>query len=94
MSNNNLTETMAYNAEDLRQERIKEILKDVKSALEERGFQAINQISGYLISNDPAYISSNRNARNIIQEVERYEIIEELVRYYLSENKWLVKQSV
>ncbi len=88
MSNNkDLTETMAYNAEDLRQERIKEILKDVKSALEDRGFQAINQISGYLISNDPAYISSNRNARNIIQEVERYEIIEELVRYYLSENK-------
>ncbi len=87
MSNNNLTETMAYNSEDLRQQRIKEILHDVKDALEDRGFQAINQISGYLISNDPAYISSNRNARNMIQEVERYEIIEELVRYYLSGKK-------
>lgn len=87
MSKNNLTETMAYNAEDLRQERIKEILHDVKEALDERGFQSINQISGYLISNDPAYISSNRNARNTIQEVERYEIIEELVRFYLNNTK-------
>lgn len=87
MSDNNLTETMAYNAETLRQERIKEILHDVKVALDERGFQSINQISGYLISNDPAYISSHRNARNTIQEVERYEIIEELVRFYLNNTK-------
>lgn len=85
MSDNNLTETMAYNAEDLKQHRIKEILHDVKDALEDRGFNSINQISGYLISNDPAYISSNRNARNLIQEVERYELIEELVRFYLNE---------
>lgn len=87
MPNNNHTETMAYNAEVLKETRIREILEHVKDALEERGFQSVNQISGYLVSNDPAYISSNKNARNLIQEVERYEIIEELVRFYLANNQ-------
>ena len=49
-------------------------------------FTAINQMAGYLISNDPAYISSHKNARSIVQSVERHEIIEELVRFYLEEN--------
>ena len=51
--------------------------------VEERGYNSENQIAGYLISNDPAYISSHKNARNLIQKIERYEIIEELVRAYL-----------
>ena len=55
----------------------------VSDALEERGYNSENQIAGYLISNDPAYISSHKNARNLIQKIERYEIIEELVRAYL-----------
>ncbi|CAM2737262.1 IreB family regulatory phosphoprotein [Erysipelothrix tonsillarum] len=85
MSKHNVTETMAFNSDEVRRDRIKEILAEVESALEERGYQAVSQISGYLISNDPAYISSHNNARVKIQEVERYEIIEELVRFYLSE---------
>jgi len=47
----------------------------------------VNQLSGYLISNDPAYISSHQNARSLIQTVERYEIIEELVRAYLDDSE-------
>lgn len=78
------TETMAYDAREFKKERINEILHEVDDALKDRGYQSVNQISGYLISNDPAYISSHKNARNVIQEVERHEIIEELVRYYLS----------
>ena len=85
MSKDNVAETMAYNSEVVRQARIKEIVKEVKEALDDRGYQAVSQISGYLISNDPAYISSHKNPRNTIQEVERYEIIEELVRFYLEE---------
>ncbi len=81
-----LTETMAYDANEIKKERINEILHLVDDALKERGYQSVNQISGYLISNDPAYISSHKDARNKVQEVERHEIIEELVRYYL-ENK-------
>lgn len=74
---------MLFTSEDIRRENLKQLLAEVSSALEERGYNSVNQISGYLISNDPAYISSHNGARNKIQQVERYEIIEELVRYYL-----------
>ena len=74
---------MLFDSQDIKRENMKQLLKEVSKALEERGYNAVNQISGYLISNDPAYISSHNNARNNIQQVERYEIIEELVRYYL-----------
>ena len=81
------TETVSFNADEIRRENIKEILKHTEAALNERGYNAINQLAGYLISNDPAYISSHNNARSIIQSVERHEIIEELVRFYLEEHK-------
>ncbi len=75
--------TMLFNSNDLKRTNLKDLLKDVSLALTERGYDPVEQISGYLISNDPAYISSHKNARSNIQQVERYEIIEELVRYYL-----------
>ena len=77
------TETMAFRSDELRRDNIKQVLRLTKEALEERGYNSVNQLAGYLISNDPAYISSHRNARSII----RYEIIEELVRFYLEETK-------
>jgi len=85
MSNKNITETVAFKTDELRRDNIKQVLKQVQAALVERGYNAVNQLSGYLISDDPAYISSHKNARNLIQTVERYEIIEELVRSYLDE---------
>lgn len=86
---NQNTQTLAFSSEELRREQIKHILRLTKEALEERGYNAVNQIAGYLISNDPAYISSHNNARSVIQQVERHEIIEELVRAYLEdESKW------
>lgn len=85
MSENNLDKTVSYKTEAVRVDRINEILSEVKEALDERGYQSVAQISGYLISNDPAYISSHKGARVTIQEVERYEIIEELVRFYLDQ---------
>lgn len=78
-----ITETMTFTTEEFRREHIKKILSDVAAALRERGYNSENQIAGYLISGDPAYISSHKNARSMIQQVERYEIIEELVRDYL-----------
>ncbi|MBQ2510199.1 MAG: IreB family regulatory phosphoprotein [Erysipelotrichaceae bacterium] len=80
---NNISRTMLFTSEEIKRENMKQLLKEVSEALEDRGYNPVNQISGYLISNDPAYISSHRNARNLIQQVERYEIIEELVKYYL-----------
>ena len=87
MSNVDISPTVSFDADTIRRENIRQVLMLVQSALEERGYNAINQLAGYLISNDPAYISSHKNARSIIQSVERHEIIEELVRSYLEENE-------
>lgn len=87
MSKYEFTETMSFKSDEIRRENINQILKITQEALNERGYHSINQIAGYLISNDPAYISSHKNARSIIQSVDRTEIIEELVRFYLEEHK-------
>ena len=86
MTKNDISPTVSFDADQIRRENIRQVLLLVQEALEERGYNAINQLAGYLISNDPAYISSHKNARSIIQSVERHEIIEELVRFYLQEN--------
>ena len=86
MAQKSVTETISFSAEELRRENIREVLKHVEKALNERGDNAINQLAGYLISNDAAYISSHNNARSVIQSIERHEIIEELVRFYLEEH--------
>lgn len=83
MRDNSFSSTMLFTSEDIKRENLKQLLLSVSEALDERGYNPVNQIAGYLISNDPAYISSHKGARSNIQQVERYEIIEELVRYYL-----------
>ena len=85
--NYDIGETVSFNAEEIRRENIREVLRHVETALNERGYNAINQLAGYLISNEPAYFSSHNNDRSIIQSVERHEIIEELVRFYLEGQK-------
>ena len=77
------TETITLRQEDIRSRNIREVLQEVSEALTERGYNAVNQITGYLITSDPAYISGYKNARTIIQTVERTEIIEELLREFL-----------
>ncbi|MGM0602380.1 MAG: IreB family regulatory phosphoprotein [Bacillota bacterium] len=59
------------------------VLKKVCKALEEKGYNPINQIVGYLLSGDPAYITSYKDARMMIRTIDRDEIIEELLRKYL-----------
>ncbi|MBO8129689.1 MAG: IreB family regulatory phosphoprotein [Peptococcaceae bacterium] len=60
-----------------------EVLLGVYRALKDKGYNPINQIVGYLLSGDPAYITSHMNARNLIRRVERDELLEELLRTYL-----------
>ncbi|MGE5573258.1 MAG: IreB family regulatory phosphoprotein [Bacillota bacterium] len=62
---------------------VRALLLEVYQALKEKGYNPTNQIVGYLMSGDPTYITSHRGARNLIRKLERDEIIEELVRYYL-----------
>ncbi|NVS34086.1 IreB family regulatory phosphoprotein, partial [Listeria monocytogenes] len=56
-------------------------------ALEEKGYNPVNQIVGYLLSGDPAYIPRHKDARSMIRRLERDEIIEELVKAYLKNNE-------
>lgn len=62
---------------------ISETLTDVYASLNDKGYNPINQIVGYVLSGDPAYVPRYNNARNQIRKYERDEIVEELVRYYL-----------
>ena len=59
------------------------ILKDVYEALTEKGYNPVNQIVGYIMSGDPTYITSHRNARSLIMKVERDEILEVLFENYI-----------
>ncbi len=62
----------------------KEVILYVYKALKEKGYNPINQIVGYLISGDPAYITSHDNARDVIKKVERDELLTEIVTFYLN----------
>ncbi|MBO4219064.1 MAG: IreB family regulatory phosphoprotein [Erysipelotrichaceae bacterium] len=79
----NQTMTRLFESEQIKQANIRYILRTVTDALSERGYNPVTQIVGYLITNDPAYISSYKNARTLIQTVERDDILREIVRSYL-----------
>ena len=59
------------------------VLKEVHQALVEKGYNPINQIVGYILSGDPTYITSHNDARNLIRKVERDELLENMVKYYI-----------
>lgn len=82
-----LDKTIYFNFEDNNQKDVRETLETVYDALEKKGYDPINQIVGYLLSGDPAYIPRLNDARNLIRRHERDEIIEELVRSYLDKEE-------
>lgn len=83
-----IDETMKFNfSEEPDDQETKEILFTIYEALQEKGYNPINQIVGYLLSGDPAYIPRYKDARNLIRKVERDEVIEELVKFYLEQQK-------
>jgi len=61
----------------------REILQQVYAALQEKGYDPINQMVGYLMSGDPVYITNHKQARTMIRKLERFELLEELVKNYL-----------
>ena len=75
--------TMSFNFEKEKNVRKKEILKEVYEALVEKGYNPINQIVGYILSGDPTYITSYKDARNIIRQIDRDELLERMVRNYI-----------
>mgnify|MGYP000592364021 CR=1 FL=1 len=83
MSQNNLENTMLFKVDKEEITEAKNVLLAVFDALEEKGYNPINQLVGYLLSGDPAYITSHKNARNLIRKIERDELMEELLLSYL-----------
>lgn len=79
-------ETVRFRLDDTNKKEISETLTNVYQSLDEKGYNPINQIVGYVLSGDPAYIPRYNDARNQIRRYERDEIVEELVRFYLKNN--------
>ncbi len=79
-------ETVRFNLDDGSKQEISETLTAVYRSLNDKGYNPINQIVGYVLSGDPAYVPRYNDARNKIRKYERDEIVEELVRFYLKEN--------
>ena len=75
--------TMNFKVEREQNIKAREILKEVHEALVEKGYNPINQIVGYILSGDPTYITSHKDARNLIRVIERDELLEKMVKNYI-----------
>lgn len=85
--NNNFNETMKFEPPKENVNEARDIILTVYEALEEKGYNPINQMIGYILSGNPTYITSYNNARSLIRKLERDELIEELLKYYLKNEK-------
>jgi len=78
-------ETMMFKVDKDKVNEAREILSSIYQALKEKGYNPINQIVGYILSGDPTYITNHNNARSIIRRLERDELLEEIIRFYLED---------
>ena len=84
----NINNTQYFKVEKVPELQVKDILAIVYQSLSEKGYNPLNQIVGYIMSGDPTYITSHNNARSLIMKVERDELVEEVLRAYIKNNKW------
>ncbi len=78
-------QTMTFSIKQDRKDEIKKTLNVVYQALLEKGYNPINQIVGYILSEDPTYITTHNNARNLIRHIDRDELLQEMVKTYLKD---------
>ena len=83
MAENNLGNTQYFKTKPDQELEVKEVLDLVYNAMDEKGYNPVSQIVGYIMSGDPTYITSHKNARSLIMKVERDEILEELLSVYI-----------
>jgi len=76
--------TMTFSIGDQTEQIIRDTLMQVYDALKEKGYNPINQIVGYILSEDPTYITTHNNARNLIRRIDRDTLLQSIVKYYLS----------
>ncbi|MBS5660247.1 MAG: IreB family regulatory phosphoprotein [Clostridiales bacterium] len=77
--------TMTFKVHEDKDSEMKQILTTVYDALREKGYNPINQIVGYILSEDPTYITTYNNARSLIRRIDRDELLQALVKSYLTE---------
>lgn len=80
-----LNETLLFKAEK-NEEGVKETLTLVSKAMKEKGYKPINQLIGYILSGDPTYITSHKEARKLIGKMDRDELLEEIIKFYFDRN--------
>ena len=84
----NLSNTQYFKVKTAPEVQVKEVLDVVYTAMEEKGYNPVNQIVGYIMSGDPTYITSYKGARSMIMKVERDELVEELLKEYIKNRSW------
>ena len=77
-------ETITFDIKKTREDEIHKIITDVYNALLEKGYNPINQLVGYIMSEDPTYITNHKNARGLIRKFDREELMKVLVKNYLN----------
>mgnify|MGYP000591710324 CR=1 FL=1 len=77
--------TRKFSIQNDKDPEIKKILSSVYQSLQEKGYNPINQIVGYILSEDPTYITNYNNARSLIRRLDRDELLQELVKKYLAD---------
>ena len=77
--------TIAFSIHEDKEKQVKEILTEVYDALRQKGYNPINQIVGYILSEDPTYITTHNNARSLIRRIDRDELLQILVKSYLDD---------
>ena len=80
-----LDKTMTFSVNEDKDQQMKQVLTTVYDALREKGYNPINQIVGYILSEDPTYITTHNNARSLIRKVDRDELLRAMVRSYLND---------
>ena len=78
--------TLAFSIRDEKEYQIRQVMTEVYDALNKKGYNPVNQIVGYILSEDPTYITTYNNARSLIRKIDRDELLQTLVRYYLGEH--------
>ncbi|MDR2654453.1 MAG: IreB family regulatory phosphoprotein [Oscillospiraceae bacterium] len=77
--------TISFSIYENKEQKLRKVLAMVYDALKQKGYNPVNQIIGYILSEDPTYITTHNNARSIIQKIDRDELLQVLVKSYLDE---------
>ena len=84
----NINNTQFFSVQKEPEFQVKDVIEIVYEALKEKGYNPVNQMVGYIMSGDPTYITSHNNARSKIMKVERDELVEEVLKFYIDNHTW------